>query len=50
MALGNVGEREDLAVLEKAAGGGDELIAEHARWAIGEIEARVVGPGGATRD
>jgi epoxyqueuosine reductase len=45
VALGNVGEREDLGVLEKAAGEGDELIAEHARWAIGEIEARVGGAG-----
>jgi epoxyqueuosine reductase len=49
VALGNVGEREDLGVLEKAAGGGDELIAEHARWAVREIEARLAG-GGAMRD
>jgi hypothetical protein len=25
------------------AGGGDELIAEHARWAVREIEARLAG-------
>jgi hypothetical protein len=28
-----------------AAGGGDELIAEHARWAVREIEARLAGRG-----
>jgi hypothetical protein len=33
--------REDILT----AGGGDELIAEHARWAVREIEARLAGRG-----
>lgn len=40
VALGNIGTREDLPALEEAARGGDGLVAEHARWAIREIEAR----------
>jgi epoxyqueuosine reductase len=40
VALGNVGTREDLPALEAAAADGDSLIAEHARWAIGEIHSR----------
>jgi epoxyqueuosine reductase len=40
VALGNVGDASALPALERAAGGPDPLIAEHARWACGEIEAR----------
>jgi epoxyqueuosine reductase len=40
VALGNVGGKEDLPVLKKLAQDQDELIAEHAKWAIGEIEGR----------
>ena len=40
VALGNVGGKEDLPGLEKAAEGEGELVAEHARWAIGRIRER----------
>ena len=40
VALGNVGDESALPVLEKAARDAEPLIAEHARWAIGEIEGR----------
>lgn len=40
VALGNVGTKKDLPALERAAGGGDALIAEHAAWAISEIRNR----------
>ncbi|MEM7384754.1 MAG: tRNA epoxyqueuosine(34) reductase QueG [Verrucomicrobiota bacterium] len=40
VALGNVGNEDDLPALRKAAAVEEELIAEHARWAIGEIEER----------
>jgi len=40
VALGNVGDSAALPALEKAAQDKEPLIAEHARWAIGEIEAR----------
>ncbi|HTR32323.1 MAG TPA: tRNA epoxyqueuosine(34) reductase QueG [Gaiellaceae bacterium] len=40
VALGNTGGRDDLPALERAAADGDELVAEHARWAIDRIEAR----------
>ena len=40
VALGNVGDESALPVLEKAAHDSEPLIAEHARWAISEIEAR----------
>lgn len=43
VALGNVGTREDLPALERAAADAEPLIAEHARWAIGRIQARCVG-------
>lgn len=51
VALGNVGTREDLPALEKAAGDAEPLIAEHARWAIGRIGERegLKGPVPATR-
>jgi epoxyqueuosine reductase len=40
VALGNVGDATALPALEKAAQDKEPLIAEHARWAIGEIESR----------
>jgi len=40
VALGNSGGREHVPALERAASGGDELVAEHARWALERIEAR----------
>ena len=40
VALGNVGTREDLPVLETAAADSEPLIAEHAAWAIGQIRSR----------
>ncbi len=38
VALGNVGDEKALPVLEKAAEDAEQLIAEHARWAIEQIE------------
>lgn len=40
VALGNVGQPADLPALEQAAMSPEPLIAEHARWAIGQIRAR----------
>lgn len=43
VALGNIADGADLrarAVIERFATGGDELLAEHARWALARIEAR----------
>ena len=40
VALGNVGDESALPALQKAAGDSEPLIAEHARWAIQQIEAR----------
>jgi len=40
VALGNVGDATALPALEKAAHDQEPLIAEHARWAIEEIETR----------
>lgn len=41
VALGNVGDTGDLPALEKAAASGEPLIAEHAAWAIEEIQRRL---------
>jgi epoxyqueuosine reductase len=41
VALGNVGTREDLPALERAAANPEPLIAEHASWAIRQIRNRV---------
>ena len=41
VALGNVGDADDLEDLRVAAGDPEPLIAEHARWAIGQIEGRL---------
>ena len=40
VALGNVGTRDDLPALRRAAQDPDPLIAEHAQWAVGEISSR----------
>jgi epoxyqueuosine reductase len=40
VALGNVGTEADLPVLQGLANDGDALVAEHATWAIGEIQGR----------
>jgi epoxyqueuosine reductase len=42
VALGNVGTKDDLPALEKAAADAEPLIAEHALWAIGQIRKRAV--------
>ena len=41
VALGNVGDADDLPALEGAAKGSEPLIAEHASWAIEQIQARL---------
>lgn len=46
VALGNTGSEEDLPALEKAAADPEELIAEHALWAIEEIKKRQPQGGG----
>jgi epoxyqueuosine reductase len=40
VALGNVGEVSDIPALERAAADPEPLIAEHAAWAIEQIEIR----------
>ena len=40
VALGNVGNASALPALQKAAGDSEPLIAEHARWAMEQIEVR----------
>ena len=40
VALGNVGDRSALPALKRAAHDAEPLIAEHAAWAIAEIEQR----------
>jgi len=40
VALGNGGDRHALRALEKAAAEPDPLVAEHARWAIDQIQTR----------
>ena len=40
VALGNVGGPEHEPVLERWAAGDDELLAEHARWALEQMESR----------
>lgn len=41
VALGNVGDLEDLPSLERAAADPEPLIAEHAAWAIRQIQKRL---------
>ena len=40
VALGNVGNRDSLPVLERLTRNANALVAEHARWAVGRIEDR----------
>ena len=40
VALGNVGGAEALPALQRAALESDPLVAEHARWAIAQLEKR----------
>lgn len=42
VVLGNIGDSADLEALQKEAEGADEMVAEHARWAIHEINCRQV--------
>ena len=41
VALGNVGTREDLPALERAAADPEPLIAEHAQWAVAQVRQRL---------
>ncbi len=40
VALGNTGDATAMPHLQKAAHDPEPLIAEHARWAVGQIELR----------
>ena len=40
VALGNVGDEESLPALRKACEDSEPLIAEHARWAVEQIDSR----------
>jgi epoxyqueuosine reductase len=44
VALGNVGNRDDLPTLERAAADPEPLVAEHANWAIRQIQTRLSEP------
>jgi epoxyqueuosine reductase len=46
VALGNVGAKSDLPVLERAANDPEPLIAEHAAWAIEQIKRRCAANNG----
>jgi epoxyqueuosine reductase len=41
VVLGNIGGADDLPVLREVAAFNDEMVAEHANWAIGEIQLRM---------
>ena len=41
IVLGNIGTASDLAILQTVATGSDEMVAEHAAWAIEQIKARI---------
>ncbi|MEN8663127.1 MAG: tRNA epoxyqueuosine(34) reductase QueG [Lentimonas sp.] len=43
VVLGNVGKFEDLPALQTVAAGEDSMVAEHATWAIQQIQARLSG-------
>lgn len=45
VALGNTGDTRALPALERATRDAEPLIAEHAHWAIAEIERRIRRPG-----
>ena len=40
VVLGNIGTTEDLSALQREADGEDEMIVEHASWAIHKIQSR----------
>jgi len=40
VALGNIGDERALAALQRATGDREPLVAEHAAWAIGQIQTR----------
>jgi epoxyqueuosine reductase len=40
VALGNIGDSSDLGALERATADSERLIAEHAKWAIHQIQSR----------
>ena len=40
VALGNVGDAQAIPALERACGDQESLIAEHAEWALGQVNAR----------
>ena len=42
VVLGNTGDAEDIATLSAVAGHEDEMVAEHARWAIARIDERAL--------
>lgn len=42
VALGNVGDESALPALQKAAADSEPLIAEHAQWAIRQIQGRLI--------
>jgi len=44
VALGGTGAREHEPLLARYAGGGDELLAEHARWALNRLRERLDRP------
>jgi epoxyqueuosine reductase len=46
VALGNIGDEMALAALQKAARDQEALVAEHATWAIEQIQTRSRPAGG----
>lgn len=42
VVMGNIGGREDLPALEQVASGDDAMVAEHADWAIRQIQRRTI--------
>jgi epoxyqueuosine reductase len=44
VALGNAGDEQALSALEKASHDAEPLIAEHALWAIGQIQSKKAAP------
>ena len=41
VALGNTGDEKALALLERAVGDAQPIIAEHAQWAMDQIQGRL---------
>jgi epoxyqueuosine reductase len=50
VVLGNIGDGDDLPALGALAQGADEMLAEHATWAISEIKNRLSLPAGIADD